>query len=134
MSATGQTDYDSNGEYTGATISSMGLDGEVCKEQGKDACGIRTGGTVEDGAECKAVTDCKYLHSCCNTFAKKSGVAAVSTKQVCFPAGNAITTSFAISIPNDPKFTSLKLDDGKGFPTVACPAAPVVAPVVKPAG
>lgn len=116
----------------------MGLDGEVCKEQGKDACGIRIGGTVEDGAECKAVTDCKYLHSCCNTFAKISGAASMSNpfsiKKACFPAGNAITTSFAISIPNDPKITSLKLDGGKGFPTVACPAAPVVAPVVKPAG
>jgi hypothetical protein len=59
--------------------------------------------------------------SCCNTFAKKTGAAAVSTKQVCFPAGIDVKTSFAI--PVVPGIKADNLDAGNGFPTVDCPKA-----------
>ena len=136
MSATGQSDYDSAGQYTGATISKMGEDGSVCNEQGKDACGIvPPTGPIEDGAVCKVSTNCKGVDSCCSTFAKKSGGTAESTKSVCFPAGNDVKTSFEIPVVDG--ITAANLDAGKGYPIAACPAAPVAKitkPVVKPAG
>ena len=95
------------------------MDGEVCKEQGKDACGIKHG--KADGAVCAAATDCKGVDSCCNTFSKTSGAKADSAKLVCFPAGNAITTSFDIPVVDG--ITADNLKAGKGFPTVACPKA-----------
>ena len=92
-------------------------------------------GPIEDGAVCKVSTDCKGVDSCCSTFAKKSGATAVSTKSVCFPAGNDLTASFKIPVVDG--ITADDLDNGKGYPTKVCPAvvkAKVSKTVIKPAG
>ena len=86
---------------------------------------VKPDGKIDDGAVCAAQVNCKNVGSCCNTFAKTSGGAAVSTKLVCFPADNAITKSFAIPVVTG--ITAANLDAGKGFPTVACPKATIVA-------